>query len=148
MVMNKPEGWMTESAGQTEAVGRELAIRLRAGDVVLVSGEIGAGKTTLVRAICMALGVTETVTSPTYTIGRLYEGRDGDQGLLIAHLDLYRLGGLESEEPALIEDYIGPDRLTLVEWPERAEGALTGRATFSVEIEHRGEDRRRILCRG
>src|SRR6478609_5174466 len=77
----------TSSAAETEALGAELAERLEPGDVVVVSGEVGAGKTTLIRGACRALGIEGPVTSPTFTIGQRYEGGR----LPIAHLDLYRL---------------------------------------------------------
>ena len=92
----------TASAAETEAVGERLATDLAPGDVVLVSGELGAGKTTLIRGACRALGVSEPVTSPTFTIGHRYSGR-----VPVAHLDLYRLEGLEGEDPALLDDYLG-----------------------------------------
>ena len=86
------------------------------GDVVLVSGELGAGKTTFVRGACRALGVSGPVTSPTFTIARRYE----DGRIPISHLDLYRLAGTHGEDPALLEEEIGADRVTFVEWPEAA----------------------------
>jgi tRNA threonylcarbamoyladenosine biosynthesis protein TsaE len=130
----------TNSATETEAAGAELAARLEPGDVVLVSGELGAGKTTFVRGACRALGVSGTVTSPTYTIGQVYAARDG---LEVAHLDLYRLASLEGEDPALLDDYLTPERIGFVEWPAAGEPQL--RAPRSrVRIEHAGDDRRVI----
>ena len=80
--------------------------------MVVVSGELGAGKTTLIRGACRALGVEGPVTSPTFTIGQRYSGR-----LPVSHLDLYRLGGLEDEDPALLDDYLDPASVGFVEWP-------------------------------
>src|SRR5262249_48363673 len=88
----------TRSAAETEAVGARLAERLAPGDVVVVSGEVGAGKTTLIRGAARALGVVEPVTSPTFTIGQRYAGGR----LPISHLDLYRLEDMEGEDPALL----------------------------------------------
>jgi tRNA threonylcarbamoyladenosine biosynthesis protein TsaE len=99
----------TRTAAETEAVGARLAERLAPGDVVVVSGEVGAGKTTLIRGAARALGVTEPVTSPTFTIGRRYVGGR----LPISHLDLYRLEDMEVEDPALIDDYLGGDGVAL-----------------------------------
>jgi tRNA threonylcarbamoyladenosine biosynthesis protein TsaE len=127
------------SAGETEAVGARLAERLMAGDVVVIGGELGAGKTTLIRGACRALGVSEPVTSPTFTIGQRYQGR-----LPVSHLDLYRLGELEHEDPALLEDYLGADAVAFVEWPAVAEPELAGRRTIAVRLSHAGGDRRRI----
>lgn len=128
----------TESAAATEAAGAELAERLRPGDVVLVSGELGSGKTTFVRGAARALGVEGPVTSPTFTIGHVL---DGD--VEVAHLDLYRLEGLGGEDPALLEDYLTPHRIAFVEWPAVAEPALD-RIAARVRIEHAGGDRRRL----
>ena len=137
--MAKPE--VTErsaSAAETEAIGERIAAELRPGDVVLVSGDLGAGKTTLVRGAARALGVSERVTSPTFTIGQRYAGR-----VPVSHLDLYRLGGLEDEDPALLDDYLGPDSIAFIEWPQAAEPALE-RVTVRVEIRHAGGDAREI----
>ena len=119
------------SPAETEAVAAALAGGLRAGDVITVSGELGSGKTTFVRGACRALGVSGPVTSPTFTIGHLY---DGD--VEIAHLDLYRLSEID---PAILEDYVTPERITFVEWPAALESA-----THRVKLEHAGEDRRTI----
>jgi tRNA threonylcarbamoyladenosine biosynthesis protein TsaE len=127
----------TSSAEQTEAAGAELGARLRPGDVVLVTGELGAGKTTFVRGACRALGVTGVVTSPTYTIGQVYEA----PGVEIAHLDLYRLKTLAGEDPALLDDYLTPARIGFVEWPAAGEAQLENVAA-RVRIDHAGGDRR------
>jgi tRNA threonylcarbamoyladenosine biosynthesis protein TsaE len=110
---------------------------------VLVSGELGAGKTTFVRGAARALGVTEPVTSPTFVVGHLYDAPRGR----VAHLDLYRLGGLDDEDPGLLDPYFGPDLVTFVEWPERAGlDALLGerRIARRVSLAHAGGDRRRL----
>ena len=128
----------THGPGETEAAGAELAERLRPGDVVLVSGELGSGKTTFVRGACRALGVEGPVTSPTFTIGHVLAGSPE-----VAHLDLYRLGSLAGEDPALLEDYLTPERVGFVEWPAVAERDLD-RVVARVLLEHEGGDRRRI----
>jgi tRNA threonylcarbamoyladenosine biosynthesis protein TsaE len=120
---------------ETEAAGEELAGRLAPGDVVLVSGELGSGKTTFIRGACRALGVEGPVTSPTFTIGQVYDGR-----VEVAHLDLYRLDELE---PGLLEDHLTPERVAFVEWPETGEPAIE-RVSARVALEHLGGDRRRI----
>lgn len=130
---------MTASAKETEEVGAELAGGLHPGDVVVVSGEVGTGKTTLIRGACRALGVEGPVTSPTFTIGRRYRGR-----VPISHLDLYRLEGLEGEEPALLEDYLQPDSVAFVEWPAVAEPQLAGRRAVEIRLGHEGGDSRTI----
>ena len=126
------------SPAETERIAAGLAATLGPGDVVLVNGELGSGKTTFVRGACRALGVTEPVTSPTFTIGRRYRGR-----LPVAHLDLYRLEGLGEEEPGLLDDYLTGDAVAFVEWPEVAEPALEDVAA-RITIEHAGGDDRLI----
>jgi tRNA threonylcarbamoyladenosine biosynthesis protein TsaE len=128
----------TASPEETERAGAELAIRLAPGDVVLVGGELGTGKTTFIRGACRGLGVGEPVTSPTFTIGHLYRG-DPE----VAHLDLYRLDSLAGEDPALLDDYLTPERVAFVEWPRVAEPAID-RVRARVAIEHLGGDRRAI----
>jgi tRNA threonylcarbamoyladenosine biosynthesis protein TsaE len=130
---------MTLSDGpeQTEAAGAQLAASLKPGDVVLVTGEMGAGKTTFVRGAARALGVTKPVTSPTFTLGNRYEGEPP-----VAHLDLHRLSTLAGEDPGLLDDYVDAATIAFVEWPEVAESELE--ASVRVRLEHLGGDRRRI----
>jgi len=132
----------TYSAPETEAFGAELAGMLRAGDLVLLSGDLGAGKTTLARGIARALGVGGPVTSPTFTIGQRYRGARG----LVSHLDMYRLAGIEDEEEGLLADYLDGESIVLVEWPAVALGGLP-EPTLAVTISHLDGDRRRIELR-
>lgn len=129
----------TSDSAQTEALGAELAVELRPGDIVLLRGELGSGKTTLVRGAAQALGVTDPVTSPTFAIGHRYKGAQ----VSVSHLDLYRLRGLGEEEPELLEDYLGPQRIAFVEWPEADSPELRG-ARLQVTLTHAGGDRRLI----
>jgi tRNA threonylcarbamoyladenosine biosynthesis protein TsaE len=129
----------TSDSRQTEALGAELAAALSGGDIVLVKGELGAGKTTFVRGAARALGVSDPVTSPTFSIGHRYRG----VGVTVSHLDLYRLNGLQSEEPELLEDYFGPGRIAFVEWPEQTSSELS-EARVLVTLAHLGGERRRI----
>ncbi len=135
----------TTSAAETEAAGAELATALRAGDVVLVSGDLGAGKTTLIRGACRALGVTEPVVSPTFTLGRRYAGR-----LPVSHLDLFRLQERAGEEvPGLLDEYLDPAGVTFVEWPAMPDQIETGAGrVIRVAIAHRGGDQREIEVAG
>ena len=128
---------VTGSPDETEALAAALARDLRAGDVVAVSGELGAGKTTFVRGAARALGVTEPVSSPTFTIGHRYEAR-----VPVAHLDLYRIAGLDPEEWGDLEPYFD-GTIAFVEWPERGGGWLPeSRAT--VTLAHVDESHRSV----
>ena len=136
----------TSDPGETETLGAQVARALEPGDVVLVSGELGSGKTTFVRGAARALGVSGPVTSPTFTIGRRYTAG----ALKVSHLDLYRLESLASEDPALLEDYVTPDSVSFVEWPAVLEQgfappALEGvRIAVRVELLHAGGDDREV----
>jgi len=132
---------VTGSPGETEEVAARLAARLAPGDVVAVSGELGAGKTTFVRGAARALGVAGPVSSPTFTIGHRYEGR-----VPVAHLDLYRLAGIHPEEWGDLEPYFD-STVAFVEWPEHAHGGLP-KARVRVTLEHVDEHRRRITITG
>lgn len=130
----------SRSVEQTEALGAELATSLRAGDVVLVAGEIGAGKTTFVRGACRALGVRAVVTSPTFTIGQRYPAP-----VPVSHLDLFRISDLAAEDPDLLADYLGPDTISFVEWPKGEEKvASLARIAQRVSLRHAGGDRRTV----
>jgi tRNA threonylcarbamoyladenosine biosynthesis protein TsaE len=129
------------SSDETEAIAALLARQLAPGDVVTVSGELGAGKTTFVRGACRALGVTAPVTSPTYTIGHRYEG-DPD----VSHLDLYRFTAVSAPEWADLEPYFD-DAIVFVEWPEAA-GAGLPPVRAAVRLEHVDQHTRRIQIEG
>ena len=136
---------VSDGPGATEAAGARLAATLGPGDVVLITGELGAGKTTMVRGACAALGVEGPVTSPTFTVGRRYSG-----AVSVSHLDLYRLGSLGAEEPGFLDDYLRPDSIAFVEWPPTAEELDLGegvRIAARVELRHAGGDRREIDVR-
>ena len=129
------------SAAETEAIGARMARDLVAGDVVLIEGELGAGKTTLVRGAARALGVTAPVTSPTFTIGQRYRAP-----IAVAHVDLYRVSDLEGEDPDLLADYLRADTISFVEWPAAGEQAIWGlaRVAARVRLEHAGGDSRLV----
>jgi tRNA threonylcarbamoyladenosine biosynthesis protein TsaE len=125
------------SPEETEAVGARLAADLKLGDVVTVSGELGTGKTTLVRGACRSLGVDGPITSPTFTIGHRYHGR-----VDVSHLDLYRFSGVSAAEWGDLEPYFD-GAICFVEWPEAGEGVLPA-PRFTVSLEHAGDGQRRI----
>jgi len=127
---------LTESAVETEAIAAEVAAGLRCGDLLLLAGELGAGKTTFVRGLAQALGVLGPVQSPTFTLVRVYRGP-----LQLAHVDLYRLEG-QTELGGLGLDDLLDEGVVVVEWGDRL---TTGyERSRRIEFEHAGGDRRRI----
>ena len=128
---------MTASPEETESLAAELAARLGPGDVVWVEGDLGAGKTTFVRGAARALGVEAPVSSPTFTIGHRY-----DAPVPVAHLDLYRLTGIDADGWGDLEPYFD-GTICFVEWPERAEGWLPPQRA-SVSLAHIDESHRSI----
>jgi tRNA threonylcarbamoyladenosine biosynthesis protein TsaE len=119
----------SSSPEETEAIAARVAAVLGVGDIVTVSGELGAGKTTFVRGACRALGVTGPVTSPTFTIGHRYAGR-----VPVSHLDLFRFASVSPAEWGDLEPYFD-DAVCFVEWPEAA-GAGLPAATVTVGLQH------------
>jgi tRNA threonylcarbamoyladenosine biosynthesis protein TsaE len=129
--------FVTAGASETEAIGARLAAVLQAGDVVSITGELGAGKTTFVRGACRALGVEQAVSSPTYTLGHRYAGP-----VPVAHIDLYRVRGLGAEEWGNLEPYFD-GTIAFVEWPEHA-GAWLPPVRAAVTLVHVDESHRRV----
>jgi tRNA threonylcarbamoyladenosine biosynthesis protein TsaE len=124
----------------------ELARVLKPGDVVVLSGEVGVGKTTLVRAAARELGVGEDVTSPTYQLARAYRGKRDGKTLAIEHLDLYRLEGLDPYDALDLDEHLRPDAVSFVEWADPALGLL-GDPTV-VRISHETAATRRVSVSG
>ena len=133
-----------------EATLGDLAARvadvLEPEDVVVLSGEVGAGKTTFVRSAARALGVRERVTSPTYQLARGYEGAVGGRRVAVNHLDLYRLEGLEPQDVLELDDYLDPRAITFIEWADPALGLLEDPTV--VHLSHETPATRRVELRG
>ncbi|HEX6709203.1 MAG TPA: tRNA (adenosine(37)-N6)-threonylcarbamoyltransferase complex ATPase subunit type 1 TsaE [Rubrobacter sp.] len=129
-----------------EELASNLALVLEPGDVVVLSGEVGSGKTTFVRAAARTLGVTDRVTSPTYQLARGYEGRKDGRRVVVNHMDLYRLEGIEDRDVLELDDYLDPDAVTFIEWAEPALGVI--RDPSLVHISHETPTTRRISLMG
>ena len=129
----------------THALARACAAVMKHGDVLLLEGELGAGKTSFVTALAGQLGVTEPVRSPTYTIGHLYECANG---LRLGHLDFYRTVQLDDAQWGDIEPYFEQATWTAVEWPGAIGEWIADRATWSISLSHSGGTRRlaRMAC--
>jgi tRNA threonylcarbamoyladenosine biosynthesis protein TsaE len=134
-----PDQVVTRSERATLELAAGVGGLLRAGDVVSLAGELGAGKTTFVRGAAKALGVTARVTSPTFAIGNVYDAN----ALEVAHVDLYRLNQISIDDEAVIDDFLTPERIAFVEWPHLE---LSDRSDLRarVELAHAGGDARTI----
>ncbi len=129
-----------ESAEAMQQLGRDLAQELRIGDVIMLHGDLGAGKTTLTQGIAQGLGIESPVQSPTFTLVREHEAAS----MRLYHLDLYRLDDPDELEDIGYEVYINPpDGVSIIEWPERAGDWLPTNFRM-IHIEHLGGDRRRV----
>ena len=129
----------TRSVEETIAFGQRLAADLQRGDVLALSGELGAGKTALVKGIARGLGITQEVTSPTFTLIHEY----GGGRLSLFHVDLYRLDSIGQALAIGIEDYLNGSGVTVVEWAEKIESLLPER-TRRIRIQSLGDNGRRI----
>ena len=130
---------VTNSAAETRELGEQLAKRLEPGDVVLLRGDLGAGKSELTRGIARGLGVRETVTSPSFTILNVYEsGR-----CPLYHFDWYRLESADELYELGLDEYIGGDGIAVVEWPERCPEVVPERFV-RIDIRATGDETREI----
>ena len=139
-----------EYRGLDEAAFKELAAsvasRLSPGDVVVLAGEVGSGKTTFVREAARSLGVSERVTSPTYQLARGYEGVVAGRSVAVNHLDLYRLEEIEDRDVLELDDYLDPGAVTFIEWADPALDLL--RDPTVVRIYHETPATRRVAMGG
>ena len=119
----------TRSAAQTRALGIAVAALLRPGDLVVLAGDLGSGKTTFAQGIAAGLGVDDPVVSPTFTIVREYEGR-----LPLAHVDVYRLDRLQELYDVGFEELVDGERVTIIEWGDVVQRVLPA-DHLSVELE-------------
>ncbi len=134
--------YISHSPAETEALGEEWGRSAKAGWVIAVSGDLGAGKTQLVKGIARGLGITSRVHSPTFTLVNEYSGGR----LALFHLDLYRLETPEQILSAGLDDYLQPKGISVIEWAERWPASQSPRPLFRrVNIELQGDTERRIF---
>ncbi|MSU75634.1 MAG: tRNA (adenosine(37)-N6)-threonylcarbamoyltransferase complex ATPase subunit type 1 TsaE [Candidatus Magasanikbacteria bacterium] len=149
----------THSDQETKDFGKKFASSLRSGDVVCLYGELGAGKTTLVKGIAEGLGIKDDITSPTFTLMNVYQieptpprrpparGESPTNYKLqtLVHIDTYRLKNERELLDIGVEDYLGqPGTVTIVEWPEKVEGLLKNKKVIKITLEHGEKDERTI----
>jgi len=132
-------GFVSRSAEQTRAFGAELGARLQPGDVILLDGPFGAGKTTLVQGLGVGLGAESRITSPSFTLINEYHGR-----LTLYHVDLFRLTKLDPEMEQAIEDCESAEGVTVIEWPDLLPAHLK-RGALRIDMEVVGDDERSLL---
>jgi tRNA threonylcarbamoyladenosine biosynthesis protein TsaE len=131
------KGQITESAEETEALGRALAAQLPPNHVLALHGDLGAGKTTFVRGLARAWGIAEAITSPTFNLYSLYKG---ERNLL--HLDAYRLESSADLDALMLEDFLQPPWCLAVEWPERIAETIPAEAWhLDLAITSKGKHR-------
>jgi tRNA threonylcarbamoyladenosine biosynthesis protein TsaE len=135
----------TQSGAETIEVGRKLASLLVPPQLLVLRGDLGTGKTTLVKGIAEALGAAEAdeVTSPTFTLVHEYDGAREGQPVKLFHLDLYRLDGERQLEALGLDELLTPDALVLVEWGEKFK-SIRKKATGEIAVSSAGGDTRRI----
>ena len=138
--------WEDLTQEDLENLAARISRTLKPGDVIVLSGEVGTGKTTFVRTAARALGVAERVTSPTYQLARSYEGVVEGRRVAVNHLDLYRLEGIEAGDVLELEDYLDPSAVTFVEWAEPALELLEDPTV--VRFSHQTPKTRRVSLEG
>lgn len=135
--------YTTQSAQETQTIAAEFAVTLRGGELVLLIGDLGAGKTTFVQGLAAALGVTARVKSPTFTVMNEYAVDAVDQAVRrLVHIDLYRFTDANELRALALEDERRPDSVVLIEWPNAID--FTFAADAVVAIDHKGGDARTI----
>ena len=135
----------TNQVKETRALGQRLAEQLKPGQIVAFTGDLGAGKTAFVSGMAQGLGISDRVTSPTFTIVNEYEGGR----LPLFHFDLYRLGSAEELFDIGWEDYLARGGVCAVEWSENAAQALEGEPVIRVDIQRgAGDDQRVVTIEG
>lgn len=135
---------------QTQSIGKQLASMLTGGEIVTLSGALGAGKTTFTKGFAEGLGVTDTITSPTFAIMNLYPASCDNKAIRqFVHIDTYRL---ETERELFdigVEEYLGtPNTVTVIEWPEKIPTLLSTQNVITVRIEHSSDTERAITIHG
>lgn len=141
--------WLSSNENDTAKIGAEIASKLIGGNILLLQGPLGAGKTTLTKTIAKSLGITKNVTSPTFTLMNVYDITDEkikERNIeQLVHIDTYRL--LREQELIDIgaEDYLGAEAtVCIIEWPEKIPNILKSYKTILVQIEHIDENTRKI----
>jgi tRNA threonylcarbamoyladenosine biosynthesis protein TsaE len=132
----------TRSGQETIQLGKRIGRSLKPNDIIALTGDLGAGKTTLIQGIAKGMGIKNWVTSPTFTIINEFKGR-----LDLFHVDLYRIEGLEEIEDIALEEYFNKDGVTVIEWAEKA-GDILPASRINIKIDFESENERNIIIKG
>ncbi len=136
--------YQSNSEQETKEISKKIAATLHGGDIVLLYGELGAGKSTFTRGIAEYFNINETVTSPTFTLMNIYPIESNEIKQLV-HIDTYRLDNEQQLIEIGAEDYLGtPNTICFIEWPEKIEELLKNKKTISVKIVSQEENKRQI----
>lgn len=137
---------ITKTEKQTIQAGRQIAKKLRGGDIVLLRGELGAGKTTLIKGLAKGLGIKAIITSPTFSLMNVYLVDSGKTKIKkFVHIDTYRLENEEELRQIGADDYLGErDTVCVIEWPEKVMGLLTDKKVICLAIKNINREERRI----
>jgi len=130
--------YTTKTPEETMDIGKEIATSLRGGDIVLLQGDLGAGKTTFVKGVATGLGVEDTVTSPTFSIMNTYKIKFvASDAKHLVHIDTYRLENEQELVDIGIEDYLDDkNTICIIEWPEKIPSLLKNKKTVSIKLSH------------
>lgn len=136
--------YITKSQQETIELGKKIAEQFKGGDIILLEGDLGAGKTTMTKGIAEYFGIEDTITSPTFTLMNIYEVKSQkSKAKSLVHIDTYRL---EDENDLIeigVEDYLGdPNTICLIEWPEKIEKLIQNKKMIKIKIEHLANDRK------
>lgn len=135
---------LSHTDAETKAIANELAAQCQAGDIITLTGDLGAGKTTFTKGVAEYLGITKEIVSPTFTIMNVYETTHPTIKRLV-HIDTYRLKSLTELLGIGIEDFVGaPDTLSVIEWPELAAQFLENKNIMAVTLGHNDSGSRTI----
>lgn len=141
--------YSSPNEAQTKSIARQLTMMLEGGEILTLSGDLGAGKTTFTKGLADGLGVSDTITSPTFSLMNVYPVTNHDQIKTLVHIDTYRL---EQEDELLVigvEDYLAdPETVVIIEWPGRVKGLLEKYKTIDIWIKSKGDDERIIEVEG
>ncbi len=146
---------ISHSSDETKKIGHHIATTLQGGTILCLYGDLGAGKTTLVKGIAEGLGITEDITSPTFTLMNVYNIPSTNklqtmptsrQATNLIHIDTYRLKNEQELVEIGVEDYLGqPGSITIIEWPEKIENLLKNKTVTTITLEHVSGDERKII---